>query len=378
MADVQGALPLKARQELRDALSTTEDHFISALPKVELHVHIEGCLTPDLKWKFANRNGQTLSHPHTGELFTTLEQYRDSHDPMKAHGGTSMNNSEETLSFFDAYYGGFEVLKTRQDYYDLAMHYFEHAAAMNVRYVELFFDPQGHTATGTTWETMMNGLREAQKDAEERLQVKSAWIMCFLRDLSPGSAMEHYMAALEYRNMIVGIGLDSNEDGRPPMLFKDVFERARRDGLRLTVHCDVGKTYPLQHIKETVNDRPRGIGADRVDHGLNVVESPDLMNLIRRKDVGMTICPWSYIRHQPFEEVFERIRTLYDAGIRLAIASDDPAFMEDTWIHENLLVLRKYCRFEDKDFVRLTKDTVEMCWASKEVKTRILDELGSI
>lgn len=177
--------------------------------------------------------------------------------------------------------------------------------------------------------------------------------------------------------MIIGIGLDSNEDQRPPMLFEEVFARAREDGFRLTAHCDVGKTYPLEHIHQVATQIGR-TGADRIDHGLNATESPELMEVIRMKKIGMTICPWSYIRHQPMEEVYERIRILFDTGIKIAIASDDPAFMEDTWILENLLVVKKFCNFTDQDILRLVKDSVDVCWAPEQVKREILDELHDI
>lgn len=171
MADVEGALPLEARRELRMSIAQTRDPLVEELPKVELHVHIEGTLTPALKWKLAQRNGLTLTHPRTGAVFTTLEELQDSHDSFKSLTGGRMNNEEETLSFFEAYYGGFEVLKTAEDYHDLAMHYFERAATMNVRYCELFFDPQGHTRTGVSWQTMMDGFRSAQEKAEKDLRV---------------------------------------------------------------------------------------------------------------------------------------------------------------------------------------------------------------
>ena len=176
MADVENALPLAARQELRASIAENQDPYILAIPKVELHIHIEGIITPELKWKFSQRNGQVLTHPRTGAVFSTLEELQDSHDVMKPRKGQRMDNTEETLSFFEAYYGGFEVLKTKQDYYDLAMHYFEHAAAMNIRYCETFFDPQGHTRLGVTWETMMTGFSDAQTTAERDLNVsRSGW-----------------------------------------------------------------------------------------------------------------------------------------------------------------------------------------------------------
>lgn len=189
--------------------------------------------------------------------------------------------------------------------------------------------------------------------------------------------MEHYLAALEYRNMIVGIGLDSSEDGRPPMLFEEVFTRARKDGFRLTAHCDVGKTYPLEHIHQ-VAFQIGATGGDRIDHGLNAAENPELLALIRETGVGMTICPWSYIRHQPMDEVFQKIRILFDGGIKIAIASDDPAFMEDTWILENLLVVQKFCTFTNDDVIRLTKDAIDMCWAPDDVKKEMLDEVTNV
>ena len=185
MADVENALPLAARQDLRASIAENQDPYILTIPKVELHIHIEGIITPELKWKFSQRNGQVLAHPRTGAVFSTLEELRDSHDVMQPRKGQRMDNTEETLSFFEAYYGGFEVLKTRQDYYDLAMHYFEHAAAMNVRYCEIFFDPQGHTRLGVTWETMMTGFGDAQTTAERELNVSRSGSTCNRQNADP-------------------------------------------------------------------------------------------------------------------------------------------------------------------------------------------------
>lgn len=208
-------------------------------------------------------------------------------------------------------------------------------------------------------------------------QIRSAWIMCFLRDEPVQSAMDHYLAALDYRDMIVGVGLDSNEDQRPPMLFEEIFDRARKDGFRLTAHCDVGKAYPVENVRQVVCDIGK-TGADRIDHGLNVVESAELMESIRSRGMDMTICPWSYIRHQPLDEVFERIRKLFDAGILISIASDDPTFMEDTWILENLLVVRKFCKFTDDDMITLANNAISGCWASDIVKEELTAELNAV
>lgn len=208
-------------------------------------------------------------------------------------------------------------------------------------------------------------------------QVKSAWIICFLRDEPVQSALDHYLAALDYRDMIVGVGLDSNEAERPPMLFEEIFDRARKDGFRLTAHCDVGKAYPVENVRQVVCSIGK-TGADRIDHGLNVVESADLMESIRSREMCMTICPWSYIRHQPMDEVFQRIRTLFDAGIPITIASDDPTFMEDTWIHENLLVVKRFCKFTDVDMIRLAENAIRCCWAPESVREEMTAELKAV
>ncbi|KAI1578306.1 Add Adenosine deaminase [Pyrenophora tritici-repentis] len=338
MTDVENALSVAERGALRHTLAATTEAYISSIPKVELHIHIEGIISASLKWEFSQRNNLLITNPRTGHPFSSLAELEDSHDTLKPRKGNRMDNTEETLSFFEAYYGGFEVLKTQLDYYDLAMAYYERAA---------------------------------------EIKVESAWIMCFLRDESPESAMEHYNAALEYRDMIVGIGLDSNEVDRPPSLFDDIFVRARKDGFRITAHCDVGKSYPLEHIHQVASSIA-GTGADRIDHGLNAASDSNLMTLIKEKGLGMTICPWSYIRHQPMDEVFQRIRALFYAGIMISIASDDPTFMEDTWVLENLLVVKRYCGFTNLEIQRLAENAIKMCWASEDAKRQMLLELYSI
>lgn len=170
-------MPLEERLALRQELLDANDQFVLDLPKVELHVHIEGTLTPELRWNLAQRNNQTLKLERTGTVYTSLEQLKASYNIIPAREGHSVDNAEETFTFFEAYYGGFEVLVTERDFYDLAMSYFEHAASMNVRYCEPFFDPQGHTRRGVSWDTMMGGFRAAQEEAEKRLGVSERLII---------------------------------------------------------------------------------------------------------------------------------------------------------------------------------------------------------
>jgi adenosine deaminase len=150
--------------------------------------------------------------------------------------------------------------------------------------------------------------------------------MCFLRDQSAESAMEHYKSALPYRDVIIGIGLDSNEEDRPPVLFDKVFSLARKDGFKITMHCDVDSKNTHEHIRQAASIIA-GHGLDRIDHGLNVADRQDLIDLVRKRDVGLTICPWSYLRHTTYTKLGPKIRTLFDAGIKICINSDDPAYV---------------------------------------------------
>lgn len=170
---MEHAMTLDERLSLRHELLDANDNFILNLPKVELHVHIEGTLTPELRWKLAKRNNQTLKLERTGTVYHNLEQLRESYNIIQPRPGHRIDNAEESFTFFEAYYGGFEVLVTEQDFFDLAMNYFEHAASMNVRYCEPFFDPQGHTRRGVSFPTMMEGFRKAQEEAKKRLNVSA-------------------------------------------------------------------------------------------------------------------------------------------------------------------------------------------------------------
>lgn len=202
--------------------------------------------------------------------------------------------------------------------------------------------------------------------------------MCFFRDLPPESAMEHYKAALPYRDIILGIGLDSNEQDRPPSLFDEVFSLARKEGFKLTMHCDVGSENAHEHIRQAACE-VAGHGLDRIDHHrLNASEKPELVKLFRKRDLGMTTCPWSYLRHETYDDLGPRIRVLFDAGIKISINSDDPAFMEDCWILENFLLMKHLCGFDDQELATLARNAVEICWAKPEVKETILQEIGSV
>ncbi|KAE8327543.1 adenosine deaminase [Aspergillus sergii] len=359
-------------REYRDLIRNHGDDFIKKMPKVEMHVHIEGTMTPELRWSLAVRHRMPIPNPRTGKYCCDLSELEGLYDLL---GDLEQGGVEGgMLRFFELYYGGFDVLRDEEDFYLLAMNYFQRAAKMNIRYCEPFFDPQGHTRRDVSLGAVMKGFRRAQLEAAEKLNVQSQWIMCFLRDMSPESAMSHYIDALPYRDMIVGIGLDSLETDRPPLLFEDVFQRAREDGFKITCHCDVGAKDSLRHIAQVI-DQLGGTGADRIDHGLHAADDPSLLSKVKEKGLGMTICPWGYLCYSGETQILERIRIIHDAGIKIAIGSDDPAYMEDIWLNNSLYMLRELCHFTDDDFVALQRYAVDICWASTDVKTGILAEL---
>ena len=206
--------------------------FIEGMPKAELHVHVEGTLEPELKFELARRNGIELP-------YESVEEMRAAY------------NFDDLPSFLQVYYEGVSVLRTEQDFFDLTTAYLEKAHSQNVLYAEIFFDPQAHTTRGIAFETVIRGIRQAQEDAKERLGIRTQLIMCFLRDMSAESAMATLEESLPHKDWIVGVGLDSDERGNPPVKFKELFARARTEGFRLTMHCDVDQENSTRHIWQT-------------------------------------------------------------------------------------------------------------------------------
>lgn len=198
--------------------------------------------------------------------------------------------------------------------------------------------------------------------------------MCFLRDQAPEAAMDCYKASLKYRDMIIGFGLDSNERDHPPSLFEEVFAQARRDGFKLTAHCDVGVKDTHRHIRQVATTMA-GFGLDRIDHGLNVADNSELTALVVQRDLLMTICPWAYLRRETYASIAQRIRILIDAGAKVCIASDSPVYTDNSWVTHNLLLTQRMCSLTDSETIALIKNAVNASWAAPELKELILREI---
>lgn len=363
-------------QEWSVLCQTGKDEFIHGLPKLELHIHIEGTLSPELRWKLAQRNSILLHNKHIKKDFESLQQLQDAYVPQfvdaKGKDSTSM---EKMLSFFHLFDDGLLVLQTEEDFYELAMDYFERCARENVQYAEIFFGPHSHRHRGIAVETFMNGYRRAQQEAEEKFGVVCQWIMLINRQKPLEEAWENYRTvALLYKDMVVGIGLAGNEVGKPPILFEDVLALAREDGFKITAHCDVDVPNTHGHIQQVLTTLS-GSGADRCDHGLNMAQSESLIQLTKDKDIGLTICPWGYIIYIPDHPVWRSLRHLHDAGIKITINSDDPPYMMGHYTEGNLLLAKVAGGFENTDIVQFVKNSIIICWASDTLKKKMMDKL---
>lgn len=326
------------------------EDFIAGLPKCELHLHIEGTLEPELKFKLAAANGIELP-------YSTVEEAR------------SAFTFDSLSSFLVGYYEGMDVLRTEPDFYELASAYLRRAASQNVRYAEIFFDPQAHTSRGVPFDIVIRGLRRAILDAERTLGVRTQLIMCFLRDFSAEYAMATLLESLPYREWIVGVGLDSDERGNPPVKFEKVFARARQEGYLLTMHCDIDQENSIEHIRQCVEV----IGVDRIDHGSNVLEDPELVEEIRRRGIGFTVCPVSN-GFVTADFKAEEIRRMMDLDLRVTINSDDPAYFL-AYVSENLQRIQERLELTAEELVKLQRNAFEIAWLPRGVKDAYLTEL---
>ena len=320
------------------------EDFIRRMPKCELHLHIEGTLEPELKSRLAARNGVSLPP----------QQPYDFHD---------------LTSFLVGYYEGMSVLVTEPDFYELAYAYFTRAAADGVEYAEIFFDPQGHTSRGVPFATVISGLRRAQLDARRVLGLHSQLIMCFLRDFQAEYAMATLLESLPYRERIIGVGLDSDERDNPPAKFAAVFARARAEGYLLTMHCDVDQPNSVEHIRQALFD----IGVDRVDHGVNILSSPELVAEVKRRGIGLTLCPVSNRFVTDGTKSAELLRLL-DEGVRVTVNSDDPAYFT-AYVLDNLLTVQKELNLSREQMITLQRNAIEASWAPPAVRQAFLDKL---
>ena len=354
---------------LHQSCQVGSDVFVHNLPKIELHTHIEGTLSPSLRWQLAKRNGIPLLDPSTKSEHASIDDVRQSYLP------TASDATENMLKFFRMFDEGLQVLQHDADFYDLAFEYFQRCARENVRYVEVFFGPHSHFHRGIAPETFMKGYRRAQLDAMKQFGVKSAWIMILNRQKPQEEAWENYRrVALAYRDMVIGIGLAGNEVEKPPMLFSDLMTEARAQGFKITAHCDIDVPDTHEHIRQ-VAETLAGTGADRIDHGLNIADDDALMRLVNEKGLGLTLCPWGYTIYNTGRELWVDFRKLMEAGLKVTINSDDPPYMLEHYTEGNLMLAKIAGGLTNAQVLQLQNNAVQICWAPEETKTILMSEI---
>jgi len=326
---------------------TPPSAFVDRLPKSELHIHIEGSLEPELMFALAQRNKVRLP-------YESVEALRRAYD---------FSNLQD---FLDLYYQGMSVLRTEQDFHDLAWAYFARVAAQKVGYVELFFDPQGHTSRGVAFETVLDGIDRARADAAAKLGLRSRVIMCFLRHLDEADAERALDSALAHKGRIAGVGLDSSEIGHPPSKFKNVFRRAREEGFRLVAHA--GEEGPPEYVWEALDV----LGVDRIDHGNRAMEDKALVKRLVKDRMALTVCPLSNLRLRGVRELREHpLKRMLDKGLFVTVNSDDPAYFGG-YVSENYNAIQAALGLADAEMRGIARNGFAASFMADEEKKAAL------
>jgi adenosine deaminase len=329
------------------------DALIKRLPKCELHIHIEGSLEPELMFGLARRNSVKLRFDSV-EAVRRAYQFRNLQD------------------FLDIYYQGMSVLLTEQDFYDLAFAYLQRAHADNVRHVEMFFDPQGHTARGVAFDTVIGGLSRAIADAEAQFGVRASLIMCFLRHLDEADAQKTLDSALTFKDKIVGVGLDSSEAGNPPSKFKNVFRRAREAGFFLTAHA--GEEGPAAYVWEALDI----LGVGRVDHGNHSLDDDALVARLVRERMALTVCPLSNLRLRVVEDLKAHpLRRMMDKDLVVTLNSDDPAYFGG-YVNDNYRAVSDALSLDRDEIVAIVRNGFHASLISEAEKQKALAEVDRV
>jgi adenosine deaminase len=317
--------------------------FVRALPKAELHLHIEGTLEPEMLFALAKK--------HTVELpFASIEEVRQAYQ------------FSDLQSFLDIYYEGAAVLRDADDFRALTLAYLRRARADGVVHVEIFCDPQTHTARGVPMKTVLEGIAGGLQEGG----ISSRLIVCFLRHLDEDSAMATLDEALRYRNLFHGVGLDSSEKGHPPSKFQRVFERARAEGLVPFAHA--GEEGPPEYIEEALDL----LKVVRIDHGVRCEEKPALMRRLRDEGVPLTVCPLSNVKLKVFERLEDHnLKRLLDAGLCVTVNSDDPAYFGG-YVLDNYLACTAALGLSHADLSQLCTNSIRASLLSPEMKARWL------
>lgn len=326
--------------------------FIKALPKAELHLHIEGSLEPEQMFELAKRNGVTLPY--------------DSVDHIRA--AYDFNNLQE---FLDLYYAGMSVLLTRQDFHDLTYAYLKRVAQDNCRHVEIFFDPQGHTERGVAFEDAIEGILSGLDAGEADFGISSHLILSFLRHLSEAEAFETFALADPYFDRILGVGLDSSELGHPPSKFARVFAKAAEKGLKRFAHA--GEEGPPEYVYEALDI----LKVDRIDHGNRSLEDDALVKRLVDTQMVLTVCPLSNLKLCVVDDLTRHpLKHMLELGLKATVNSDDPSYFGG-YLNDNYVRTAEALGLSKDDIVTLVRNGLEGAYLSQERRDTLLADFAN-
>lgn len=324
----------------------------TALPKAELHLHIEGTFEPEQIFEFAARNGVRLKYP-------SVQALRDAY------------KFTDLQSFLDLYYEAMSALRTGRDFEELTLAYLRRAKRQNVKHAEIFFDPQAHTNRGIPFETVLDGLWSALSRSKRDFGITTKLIMCFLRDQPAESAMHTLESALPFADRIAGVGLDSAEAGNPPSKFAAVYERARAHGMHAVAHA--GEEGPPSYIREALDV----LRVERIDHGVRILEDTALAERVARERIPLTVCPFSNVRLRVVKTLAEHpLKRMLDAGLLCTVNSDDPAYFGG-YVADNYAGAAQALHLSDADLLTLARNSFEASFLSDGEKAAYVETLLS-
>lgn len=324
--------------------------YIELIPKAELHVHLEGTFEPELMFQISQRNNIPLN-------YKSVEEIRDAFE------------FKSLQDFLDIYLAAANVLIHEQDFYDLTIAYLRKVHADNVVHTEIFFDPQMHTERGVSFDTVINGITRAMKDAKTEFGLSSKLIMCFLRHLSEESALETLEVALKHKDKIIAVGLSSSEKGNPPSKFFNAFNRVREEGFFIVAHA--GEEGPAEYIWEAIDL----LEVERIDHGVSAIEDEGLMDEIRDRQIPLTVCPLSNVKLKVFKNLKEvPVKTFLQKEMLVTINSDDPSYFGG-YINDNFLQTAEAQNLSRNDIYTLVKNSFNAAFITENERNEFLEKL---
>jgi adenosine deaminase len=328
------------------------EQFIVEIPKAELHLHLEGTFEPELMFEIAKRNRLNLKYESVEALKLAY-------------------NFNDLQEFLDIYYSGANVLLEERDFYDLTWNYLERIHQQNVLHAEISFDPQSHSDRGVPFRKVISGIHSALTDGHKKLGISSRLILSILRHLSEESALQTLQEALEYKEWITAIGLDSSENGHPPSKFQQVFDLARKEGFLTVAHA--GEEGPPEYVWEAL----KLLNVSRIDHGNRSLEDELLVDELVRRKIPLTVCPLSNLSLKVVKNMnLHPLKTMLENDMMVTVNSDDPAYFGG-YINDNYLAVANALNLSKEQIAQLATNSFEASFLSESEKLKLIERVDS-